>query len=115
MKKLVHGLTIAAAFAPLFVFAQGLGNLKTLLTAIGDLVKAATPIVIGLALLVFFWGLIKYIFSSGDEEGRKAARGYMIGGVIALFVMVSIFGLIKFIGSAVGVGQDTSIPIPGVL
>ena len=104
-----------SAFAPLLVFAQSLSGFGTLLTAIGGLVKTATPILIGLALLVFFWGLIKFIFSSGDEEARKQARGYMIGGVIALFVMVSIFGLIVWLRTQFGVTGETTLPLPGVL
>lgn len=62
----------------------------------------------GIAVLVFFWGLVQYIISAGDEEKRKSGRGYMVAGIIALFVMVSVWGLVYLLGSLVGVGQGTA-------
>jgi hypothetical protein len=38
----------------------------------------------------------------------------MIWSVVALFVMVSIVGIINFIGNAVGVNQGGSLPVPTV-
>lgn len=114
-KGLLRGLAYASAFAPLLAFAQSLPGVTNLLGAIEGLVRTATPVLIGIALLVFFWGLIKFIFSSGDEEGRKQARGYMIGGVVALFVMVSIFGLIVWLRDQFGITDATDVELPGVL
>ncbi|QQR82513.1 hypothetical protein IPJ70_00080 [Candidatus Campbellbacteria bacterium] len=113
MKKLVQGIVVASAFAPLFAFAQ-FGGISNMLSAIGRLISTATPIVIGLALLVFFWGLVKFIISSDDEDARKNAKGLMIGGIIALFVMVAIVGIINFIAAQVGVTTGGSLPVPGV-
>ncbi len=90
-----------------------LGNLETLLKAIGKLVSLATPIVIGLALLAFFWGLVKFIFASSDDD-KKSGKSFMIGGIIALFVMVAIVGIIKFIASAFDVETGGTLPTPGV-
>ncbi|MCR4275035.1 MAG: pilin [Candidatus Campbellbacteria bacterium] len=113
MKKVLQGLAIASAFTPLFAFAQ-LGGVSNILTAIGRLIDTATPIVIGLALLVFFWGLIKFIMNSDDDEARKKGKGLMIGGIIALFVMVAIVGIINFIAAQVGVTTGGNLPVPGV-
>ena len=72
---------------------------------------------VGIALLGFFWGLAMFIFSAGagDEGKRAEARSIMIYGVIALFVMVSVWGLVGFLGNTVGItpGQ-TSGTIPSV-
>src|SRR5688572_13219221 len=90
-----------------------LGNLQTLLEAIGNLVSIATPIVVGLALLVFFWGLVKYIFAASDDD-KGAGKRLMIGGIIAIFVMVAIVGIVKFIANAFDVGTGGSLPVPSV-
>lgn len=113
MKKFIIG---ALASSPLLALAQGspdLGNLATLLRSIGRLVDLALPIVVAIALLAFFWGLAKFIFNAGDEEARKQARATMIWGVIILFVMVAVWGLVRFVGDAVGVtpgGNSGNIP-----
>jgi len=112
-KVVVASLTVMA-LAPSFAAAQSLGNIENLLKAIGRLVSLATPIVVGLALLAFFWGLVKYIFSAGEDDAKKEGIRLMIGGVIAIFVIVSLVGIVRFIGNAVGVGQGGSLDIPKV-
>ncbi len=113
MKKLALVALAAVAVLPVFAHAQ-LGNIENIVEAIGRLVELATPIVVGIALLVFFWGLVKFIFASGDGEAKEQGKNLMIGGIIALFVIVSIVGIIRFIGSAVGVDQGGNLPVPGV-
>jgi len=108
MKKTV--LALALGFLPFVASAQTLGNIENIVLAIGNLVNIATPIVVGLALLAFFWGLVRYIF--GGVENKEAGKNIMIWGVIALFVMVSVWGIVKFIGSAVGIGEGDTIIVP---
>ena len=100
----------ALLLLPSFAFAQGLGNLNTLLSSFGDLVEKALPIVVAIALLTFFWGLVKYIFTDAKEGGTKL----MLWGIVALFVMVSVWGLVRFIGNAFNIEQGGTAPIPTV-
>lgn len=113
MKKLLFA---TLALAPAIASAQTLGNVETLLRSIGRLVNLALPIVVGIALLAFFWGLMKWIFakSGGDEKATAEGKQIMIYGIIALFVMVSVWGLVRFIGTAFGIDQDSSIEVPSV-
>lgn len=71
-------------------------NLRTLIVEFGNLVELAIPIVAGLALLGFFWGLAKYIFSQGNEKSTMEGKKVMIYGLVALFVMFSVWGIIGF-------------------
>ena len=115
MKKLA---TAALFLVPAFAFAQQLTNIQTFLTSIGRLVNTALPIVVGIALLAFFWGLARFIFQAGDDEKRKEAKHMMIWSVIAFFVMVSIWGLVNFLGNALGIQQGQNAPniptVPGL-
>lgn len=111
MKKVI--LT-TLTLAPALVFAQTLFNLQTLVSSIGILVRQALPVVVALALLAFFWGLVKFIFAQGDETAKTDAKKIMLWGLIALFVMVSVWGLVKFFGNALGVSQGDTIIVPGV-
>ncbi len=49
-----------------------------------------------LTVLVFLWGLFQMVRSS-DGAAREEARGYVIWGVVALFVMVSVWGLVNLL------------------
>ncbi|MBI2673723.1 MAG: hypothetical protein HYX23_00360 [Candidatus Zambryskibacteria bacterium] len=111
MKKVIP---IALALAPALVFAQSLSNIQTLVQSIGRLVNLALPIVVGIALLAFFWGLVKFIFAQGDETAKADAKKIMLWGLIALFVMISVWGLVRFIGTALGVNQGDTIIVPTV-
>ncbi len=111
MNKVILALL---ALAPAFAFAQDLGNLNTLLDSVGSLIRTALPIVVALALLAFFWGLVKYIFAQGNEDAKADGKKIMIWGLVALFVMVSVWGLVLFIGEAVGVDQGGYVDVPTV-
>jgi hypothetical protein len=113
MKKFI---VTALAFAPVLTFAQTLNSTTNLFRSFGNLVNIALPIVVGLALLGFFWGLARFIFSAGDEEARKGAKDLMIYSVIALFIMVSIWGIINFLATDLGVTNNNvpTIQIPNV-
>lgn len=102
------------AFAPAFVFAQTLGNIEILVQSIGRLVGLALPIVVAIALLAFFWGIVKYVFAQGNEEAKADAKKIMLWGLVALFVMVSVWGLVRFIGNALGIQQGDTIIVPTV-
>ncbi len=114
MKKLILS---ALVIAPALASAQQLTNLGNLLTSVKRLVDSALPLVVGLALLGFFWGLAKFIFSGGED--KEKGKNIMIWGIVALFVMMSVWGLVRFIGSALGVGagsndNPSSVPVPQV-
>ncbi len=72
-----------------------------------SIVQLAIPVVAALTMLVFFWGLAKFIFHADNEDKIEEGRKMMFWGVIAIFVMFSVWGLIAFLNNSVfsgGVG-----------
>lgn len=114
MKNVLRiGIVSALAFAPFAVFAVGSGQqVGNILDTFGGLISKATPIVVALALLGFFWGLAIYIFNAGDEKKKSQGKNIMIYGVLALFIMLSIFGIIGVLQSTFGVQNANSPQIP---
>jgi NADH:ubiquinone oxidoreductase subunit 2 (subunit N) len=112
MKKLVTLLVSVCALIPVAVSAQVLTNTTNIATGISRIVNILIPIAFTLALLYFFYGVAKYIKSegSGKEEGRQI----MIWGVVALFVMSSVWGLVFFLRGELGITDDSVIPIPTI-
>lgn len=64
-----------------------------------------------LALLVFVWGMVKFIFAASNPEEIKKARGILWWGIIGMFVLASVFGIVVALQVYFGVGAP-SIPIP---
>ena len=111
MKKAAF-ISVSLFAVPMIAFAQTLGPLRQLIAAVGGIVAALVPILITLALVVFFFGLVKYLWGSNGEQDHKQGRSLMIWGLIALFVMVSVWGIIRLVGSALNVNQESTITIP---
>lgn len=86
---------------PMFAFAQDLGDT---METINDLLSQVIPILMIIATIAFIWGIIKYIFAGGDEEGVADAKGFMLWSVIALAVMVSVWGIVGVLVDTFGVG-----------
>jgi len=111
MKKFV--LPLFALFAvPALVFAAGAsGTLTSVLGTVQTILNALIPILITLAVVYFFWGLAQYILQAGSSDAKDEGRQKMIWGIIALFVMVSIWGILGLLANtfdikAGGSGDD---------
>jgi hypothetical protein len=128
MKKTVTTLSLVAANVAI-AFAQvngtiTIGNtasqgqvnggaLLSFLSLAQTLVARLVPFAISLAVLAFFWYLINFIWLGKDkpEDQPKNMKG-MGFSILALFVMVSIWGIVGFLGSTLGVGQGGKTPSP---
>jgi Type IV secretion system pilin len=111
MKKyLIAVLTFAL---PAVAFGQQLTNISILVTSATHILNQLVPFAIGLGLVVFLFGIIRYITAGAGEE-KAAARNLMIYGIIALFVMVSVWGLVNFIGSSLGLNNPANEPAPNI-
>ena len=110
MKKflLISGL----ALLPSIAFAQTTGF--GIISELGRIVQAITPVIVALALLYFFWGLAKYILAAGDESAQSDGKKIMIMGIIALFVIVSVWGLVQVLNSTFGIDRGTQVSPPRV-
>lgn len=102
MKKFLAKVSVAsvAFLTPVLVFAQTVGDttngLLYLVNKFKQLIDAVIPVLIGVALLAFMWGILQYLF--GKKEDGKS---FMIWGIIALFVMTSVWGLVSIVRSTI--------------
>ena len=77
-----------------------------------NLIKTALPVLAGLALFAFIWGLVKFIYRVGeDEKAVNDGRNLMTWGLIALFVLISIWGILSFIYSDIGFSRPFGLPL----
>lgn len=106
LATLLFSLTV-----PIFVFAQN-ASAQSFVYQFGLLLKGLIPTAVAVALLFFFWGLAKFIRSAGDEKAVEEGKRTMIWGVVALFVMVSVWGLVFLLQNTILGGSPTySLPL----
>lgn len=88
--------TLLLTPAVTFAAPQNFGELVYLFLT---LINTAISIVVALAALGFFWGLSKYIFSAQDSGKVEEGRKIMIWGIVALFVIASIWGILRILSA----------------
>lgn len=116
MKKIIIGaLALATPFMALAAGTALGGTFTSIVQDARNILNTLIPVLMMVAVVVFLWGVVKYITSSGDEEKRKSAKGYIIYGLIGIFVMVALWGIVTVVASTLGLGAPgTGITLPPV-
>ncbi len=53
---------------------------------------------IALSIVVFMWGVMKvWIVSGGDAYKVQEGKKYVVAGIVGLFVMVTVWGLVRIL------------------
>jgi hypothetical protein len=115
MKKILLALPL---LFPVLASAQEASDVDLKITDLGSIfaiiyriIQVSVPIIIALAVLVFLWGVFRYVVSNAAEDKDKA-RGTMIWGIVGIFVMVSVWGLVGILQTTFGVNDTDALPVP---
>ena len=123
MKKIVTSLTALALLAlPAAAMAQVTiqGSMNTTyvdqwISKILSWSQQGVTFLMIAATLWFIWSVIVFIRSK-DAKDSEEKKGAMLRGIIGLFVIVAIWGIIRIITSTLGVGtgslDSSNIPCP---
>jgi uncharacterized membrane protein YdjX (TVP38/TMEM64 family) len=79
-------------------------SVQTLMNSISRVIL--NPLIVllfALAIVYFVYGLAQYLLSPDNEEIRKTSKSHMLWGIIGMFIMVSVFGIINLIMNTLGV------------
>ena len=60
-----------------------------------NLMGQAMGVLYAAAFAVFFWGIVLFILNTDDDKKRAEGKQWMMWGVIALFVMVTLWGIVE--------------------
>lgn len=74
--------------------------------------RSVIPLIFALALATFVWGVVKFFIIDVNEEAKRSqGKQFMIWGIIALTVMVSVWSLVRILGTTfnipIGVPQTS--------
>jgi len=110
----VLSTAVAVLAVPVFSFAADidLGYLQSAIDTIGVLIDQLIPVIIAIGLLFFVWGIVQFIAASGDEVAKEEGKRRMVWGIVALFVIVSVWGLVGLLNQLTGVDQGEGFTPP---
>jgi hypothetical protein len=108
MKKILIGVSaLAALVLPNLAFAQlDLSSLTDSISTLTAAVNALVPLGLAVAVIVFIYGIIAYLLAKKPDD-QKAARGYIVWGIIGIAVILAVLGLAKLLTSLTGVKTGT--------
>ena len=85
------------------IMAQAINTFADLIRLFLQLIVGIVPVIASMALLAFFWGLAKFLMNiGGDEKAVTEGKNTIIWGLVALFVMVSLWGILRFFYADIG-------------
>jgi Na+/proline symporter len=113
IRKIVPLFAYVSVFFPFIVSAQGTngcfatyqagGKLGDLFNYFSCLISTAViPLIFTLAFALFFWGVVQYVINDSEEAKKAKGRQFMIWGLIALFVMFTVWGIVKLLAATFG-------------
>ncbi len=113
MKKIAIGTLVG--LLPIVAFAQQtVESLDDVGAFVTYLINLAFPILIAIAVFIVVWGIFKFVLNAGDEEARKTGRSLILWGVVGIFLMLSVWGLVNIVRNTVALdtaGLDTVDPL----
>lgn len=114
MKKIAIGALVG--LLPVVAFAQQtITNLEEVGGFVQYLINLAFPILIAIAVFVVVWGIFKFVLNAGDEEARKTGRSLILWGVIGIFLMLSVWGLVNIVTNTVSLDNEGLTDVPDLI
>ena len=69
---------------------------------ISNIVNPIIYFLFAVALLYFLYGVLLFIIHADDETERATGKRHMFWGIVGLFIMVSVYGILGLILGTVG-------------
>ncbi len=93
------------------IIGGGNWDFKSVVCRLEGILSALIPLLIGLGMVYFIWGVITYVIAS-DEEGKKDGRNRMIYGIIGFTVIIFLWGLVAILANTLGLNNATQVTFP---
>lgn len=108
MKKIIFFVGISI---PFIASAYAFPDLRSFSDEIVSVLKIVLTILIMIAFLAFFWGVAKFILHAGGSQQIAEGKKFMLYGIVALFILVSLQGILIFMSSQFGFGNEINAPL----
>lgn len=73
-------------------------DFKCLVYNVIGYIQQIVVVIFAMSVLVIIWGIFRYIFlAQGDEKQIAESKNIMFWGIVGLFVMVSVWGLVRVV------------------
>lgn len=96
MKKLI---ALILAFAPVAVFAQPLTDINSVADKFTNIGNLVVTLLISFSVIWIVISVVRYLIAGGEEDRKKGGMA-ILWGVVGLFVILSVWGLVNILRSS---------------
>lgn len=103
-------------FVPMVALAQEFGQINSFVGRITTFINnTLIPLIFGIALLVFIWGMFRFfVYGGHNEEEKEKGKSLMVWATVGFVLMVSIWGIVNLLAGGLGFTGETVNNIPTV-
>lgn len=70
-------------------------------------------LLIAAAVVYFLWGLFQFLSNSESSQGRADGKKRIIWGLVGLFIMMAVYGIIQILLNTFGIVPPAGSGFPG--
>lgn len=89
-----------------YAATTGLDNLLNKIYKV--IINPAIVLLFAIAFTGFLWGVVEYLQKADSDTGRKEGSQHMLWGIIGMFIMISVFAIMRILANTLG--ADVKIP-----
>ncbi len=94
--KFIRALSVALLALPTVALASAPRTFEELANLIVEILDSGVGLLVLAGIVIYFYGVSTNIMKMSDEGGQKA-RAYFVWGILVIFVMVSIWGILDLL------------------
>ncbi len=81
-------------------------NLSGLIARVQGIINLLIPFLVGLGVFLIIYGVFTYIAHAEDEERRKEGRTFILWGILFVFIMLSVWGILSILVNSFGLSGN---------
>lgn len=121
MKKIIAFVLSSLSLTPALAFAQPLTDINSVATKATNIGNLVIALAISISVIWIIVSVVRYLIAGGEEDRKKGGMA-ILWGVVGLFVILSIWGLVAILRNSFrtqdqipinDINRTTTLPQPG--
>ncbi len=72
-----------------------------------QIISPLIGLIFAAGFVLFLYGVFKFLAGADNESDRSTGKQHMVWGIIGMFIMISVFGIMSMIINTFGIDQGT--------
>lgn len=74
------------------------------------IINPAILVIFAAGFFLFVWGLVQFLLNLGEGSDNSEGKQHMLWGIVGMFIMASVYGIIALLDATFGLGAFSPNP-----